>query len=386
MTLQRFSLRNFRNLESLDCELGPRFTVFWGSNGAGKTNILEALYFLSTLRSFRVSEQSLLIKNRESVSRLASRRLEPQSQLHDDLKITLTRGERGARKSIYLNDKHQKSAAQVYGRLPAILFTPEDLGVIRGSPSARRQFLDRVIFAQDRNHITDIQQYEKLLRSRNRLLKQPGVLSRDAALLDTYEEGLATFGARIWARRVQLCEDIRADFSRYFGQIQGEQSASEKVELHYQAKILPEGQNGLPHEPGPRLAQALKEGRPEHVARGSTRVGPHLDDLVFLYDEVKAPNIASQGQLRAMIMAFKVAELDLARRRGHEPLLLLDDVSSEFDPQRNAHLFELISSRVRQCVVTTTDPKFLRIDPLQRQDHHIVQGSIQTAFNDTKNH
>lgn len=378
MTLERFSLRNFRNFQSMDCELGPRFTVFWGHNGAGKTNILEALYFLSTLRSFRVNEQSLLLKTGESVARLASRRLDPHTELHDDLKITLTKGERGTRKSIYLNDKHQKSAAQVYGRLPAILFTPEDLGVIRGSPSSRRQFLDRVIFAQDRNHITDIQQYDKLLRSRNRLLKQTDALQRDAHLLSTYEHGLAQHGAKIWQRRVELCQAIEHDFARYFAQIQGKdprpQDSDPLVRVFYRPRMNIEVPNHLPENAEEQLQRALEEGRREHVMRGSTRVGPHLDDLVFEYQGVSAPNIASQGQLRAMIMAFKVAELDLARRRSQEPLLLLDDVSSEFDPEKNAHLFELISSRVRQCVVTTTDREYLRIDPSLRQDHHIEDG------------
>lgn len=376
MTLQRFSIRNFRNLESIDCELAPRFTVFWGANGAGKTNILEALYFLSTLRSFRVSEQALLIRNGESVTQLASRRLDPHTELHDDLKIKLTRGERGSRKTIYLNDKHQKSAASVYGRLPAILFTPEDLSVIRGSPSSRRQFLDRVIFAQDRNHITDIQQYDKLLRSRNRLLKQPGAVSRDASLFATYEEGLATTGAKIWARRVELCLNIENDFRRYYSQIQGNSESQEPVKLSYQAKATPETPNELPNDPYQLLKEALERGRPEHALRGSTRVGPHLDDLVFLYQDVKAPNIASQGQLRGMILAFKIAELDLAKSRGQEPILLLDDVSSEFDPARNAHLFELISTRVNQCVVTTTDPEFLKIASMHREDHQIVQGRL----------
>lgn len=352
--------------------------MFWGHNGAGKTNILEALYFLSTLRSFRVSEQSLLLKTGEDVARLASRRMDPHTELHDDLKVTLTRGERGTRKSIYLNDKHQKSAAQVYGRLPAILFTPEDLGVIRGSPSARRQFLDRVIFAQDRNHIADIQQYDKLLRSRNRLLKQPDALRNDAHLLSTYEHGLATHGAKIWERRVELCRAIESDFSRYFAQIQGQEGALDDtkslVQVFYRPRMQPEVPNHLPDNAQEQLQEALERGRPEHVMRGSTRVGPHLDDLVFEYQGVSAPNIASQGQLRAMIMAFKVAELDLARRRAQEPILLLDDVSSEFDPEKNAHLFELISSRVRQCVVTTTDREYLRIDPNLRQDHHIQDG------------
>lgn len=377
MSLQRFSIRNFRNLESLDCELAPRFTVFWGANGAGKTNILEALYFLSTLRSFRVSEQALLIRNGESLTQLASRRLDPHTELHDDLKIKLTKGERGSRKTIYLNDKHQKSAASVYGRLPAILFTPEDLSVIRGSPSSRRQFLDRVIFAQDRNHITDIQQYDKLLRSRNRLLKQPGAIHKDASLFATYEEGLASIGAKIWARRVDLCLNIEADFRRYYAQIQGTKVEDQAVELSYQAKAAPDVPNQLPKDPYALLKQELEEHRAEHALRGSTRVGPHLDDLVFLYEGVKAPNIASQGQLRGMVLAFKVAELDLAKSRGQEPILLLDDVSSEFDPTRNAHLFELISTRVNQCVVTTTDPDFLKIAAADREDHQIFQGRLK---------
>lgn len=383
MQLQRLSLRNFRNFEQVDCAIAPRFTVFWGENGAGKTNLLEAIYFLSTLRSFRVSEQSLLIRGEESEAQLASRCLDQRSELHDDLRVNLRRNERGTRKSIYLNQKAQKSALSVYGRLPTILFTPEDLGVIRGSPSQRRQFMDRVLFAQDRNHIADIQHYEKLLRSRNRLLKEArSPNNRHDALFSTYEEGMATVGARIWQRRVQLIQELQQDYQNDYQRIQGPGTSPEaqrSIELRYHSKLAPEGSCELPEAPEEQLKIALKEGRAEHILRGSTRCGPHLDDLLFFYEGKKAPQIASQGQLRAMVLAFKIAELELARRRGQSSILLLDDVSSEFDPLRNEHLFDLIAERVEQCIVTTTDPQFLRIAANQRRDHQIRNGSIAVS-------
>lgn len=383
MQLQRLSLRNFRNFEELDCAIAPRFTVFWGENGAGKTNLLEAIYFLSTLRSFRVSEQSLLIRGEQSEAQLASRCLDLQSELHDDLRISLRKNERGTRKSIQLNQKTQKSALSVYGRLPTILFTPEDLGVIRGSPSQRRQFMDRVLFAQDRNHIADIQHYEKLLRSRNRLLKEARSRSSSHdALFSTYEEGMATVGARIWQRRVELIQQLQEDYQKDYQQIQGSSAqGTRKVELHYQSKLAPEAASqAISEDPEECLKTAFKEQRSEHILRGSTRCGPHLDDLLFIYEGKKAPQIASQGQLRAMVLAFKIAELELARRRGQASILLLDDVSSEFDPQRNEHLFGLIAERVEQCIVTTTDPKFLRIAADQRSDHQVLAGTISPSI------
>lgn len=399
MHLKRLELVDFRNFESAQVEFGPRFTVLHGHNGAGKSNILEALYLLSTLRSFRGADLKMMMRRGASASRVELHAHDPHLDVPTQLSVRMDQGARATRRTARIDGKLIRSAAQFYGRVRAVLFTPEDLAVLRGSPTGRRQFLDRVLFARDRTHIADVQAYEKLLRSRNRVLKElyaAGDLSGRGAggdLLGSYEAGLASYGAKIWRRRKELVQDIRPGFCAAFEQIHGPALA---CSIDYRARI----EEQFPGAPGTtlddcehRLAEALESRRADDLRRGSTTIGPHRDELEVGLDGALAANFASQGQTRALVLAFKIAELREARRRassplteasslpkrsdGAAPLLLLDDVSSELDPGRNAQLFETLATEVGQCVLTTTDPKFIHLPPrVGRRELAIEEGRI----------
>ncbi|MGB1698768.1 MAG: DNA replication/repair protein RecF, partial [Nannocystaceae bacterium] len=208
MELRELQLAQYRNLAEATLPLDARFTVIWGENGAGKTNLLEALYLISTFRSFRSSDQRVLLRagHREALAKLTA--FDPQLGLPSTFEVRIVQHERSTRKTGTVDGKRVAAAKDFYGRVRAILFTPEDLGMLRGSPSGRRQFLDRVIFAQDRAHIGDIQDYEKTVRSRNKVLKaQAGThAGSQAPLLDSYDQGIAEIGARIWRRRAAVIE------------------------------------------------------------------------------------------------------------------------------------------------------------------------------------
>ena len=160
MQLLRLQARDFRNLEQVEIEFSPRFTVLHGHNGAGKTNVLEALYLISTVRSFRSAELGPLVRHDMGQARVEVTGRVPGLGVTSSLCVALQRGTRSTRRTAMADGKVIRSGAKFYGRLPAILFTPEDLGVLRGSPGGRRRFLDRVLFARDRAHISDIQTYE----------------------------------------------------------------------------------------------------------------------------------------------------------------------------------------------------------------------------------
>lgn len=356
MLLHHLSLREFRNFAAADLDFGERFTVLHGPNGVGKTNVLEALYLVATLRSFRSPDLGPLIRHGASEARVEVSGQDLSLGLGTRLAVHLTRTARQTRRLALADGKTVRSGPDFYGRLRAILFTPEDLAVLRGSPTGRRQFLDRALFARDRAHLADIADYEKLLRSRNRVLRgeDAGIpKAQQDALLDAYDAGLAASGARIWLRRERLLTDLRAAFAETFAQIHGRHL---EVSLTYASKL------GVPAGDDPQavLLDALRAARRHDLVRGTTTVGPHRDDFEVRLDGQGAADFASQGQARALILAFKIAELQDARARsGEAPILLLDDVSSELDPQRSAQLFAALLREAGQCVLTTTAPHFI---------------------------
>lgn len=358
MQLQHLSLREFRNFAAAEVDFGARFTVLFGPNGVGKTNILEALYLVATLRSFRSADLGPLVRHDASEARVEVVGHDHQLGLRTRLAVHLTRTARQTRRTALADGKTVRSGPDFYGRLRAILFTPEDLGVLRGSPTGRRQFLDRALFARDRAHIADIGDYDKLLRSRNRVLRGDDASvspTQQDGLLDAYDAGLAATGARIWVRRERLLADLRGAFAEAFAQIHGRHL---DVALNYLAKLGPTA--SAADDPQAQLSAALRSVRRHDLMRGTTTVGPHRDDFEVLLDRQDAGVFASQGQARALILAFKIAELQDARARaGEAPVLLLDDVSSELDPQRSAQLFEALLREAGQCVLTTTAPHFI---------------------------
>ncbi|HRI06161.1 MAG TPA: DNA replication/repair protein RecF [Nannocystaceae bacterium] len=374
MLIERLTVQDFRNFAAAELELGGRFTVLFGENGAGKTNLIEALYLVSTLRSFRVSELAPLLRHGADEARVELRGVDPALDLHTRLAVHLVRSERSLRRVALADGKVVRSATDFYGRARAILFTPEDLGVLRGSPGGRRNFLDRVLFARDRAHIGDIQSYEKLLRSRNHVLKSEGNRASRDHLLETYEIGLAAAGARIWIRRERLLRELRPYFVAVFSQIHG---AGRETSLAYDARL-----GEVPEDERERaLLEAHVRRRSDDLIRGTTTTGPHRDDFVVRLDDQTVGDFASQGQTRALVLAFKIAELRAARDLcGEPPLLLLDDVSSELDPTRNAQLFRALTEDAGQCVLTTTAPDFVRLgDAAETAYVEVVGGTLRVV-------
>jgi DNA replication and repair protein RecF len=385
MQLERLSLADFRNFAAEPpsaLEFHERFTVLHGQNGAGKTNILEAIYLVSTLRSFRTTELGAMLRRGCEHARVEVQAFDDVAKLSSKLEVRLDRHARAVRRTMRIDGKAVRGAADFYGRIQAILFTPEDLAILRGAPSARRQFLDRVLFARERGHIGDVQVYEKLLRSRNRVLKTDFAPIECDRMLDTYDHQLAEVGARIWTRRATLVAELHEPFTRAFAQIHDREAdgavqvAELAAELTYVSRLDPSASVAA-HERRAALTEALAGQRKRDLLAGRTTVGPHLDDLQVTLDGARAGEFASQGQTRALVLAFKIAELRAARERsGRAPLLLLDDVSSELDPIRTARLFEVLAAEVGQCVLTTTTPRYLDLGRASRSEIEVRDGRL----------
>jgi DNA replication and repair protein RecF len=361
--------RGVRNLEPLVLEPAPRFNVFHGDNGQGKTNLLEAIYVAAALRSFRTSKLADLLRFGETAARLAAR--VERAGLERLYEVVIEPHGRRVR----MDGKTVRPLARYFGAFNVVLFAPEDLQLPRGAPSERRRFLDRAVFNRRGDYMPLAQDYEKVLKSRNALLrdiaegKRPATTSGD--MLAVYDEQLAGLAARIVSARLAYVDELRARFQGAFDAIS---RSGIPVDITY--RTVPEVAASAPADRPELYLRLLASSRAADLARGSSNVGPHRDDLGFELGGHEAGAFASQGQLRALVLAWKTAEMDLlASVHGEDPILLLDDVSSELDPHRNEYLFDFLGQRANQCFITTTHPSFVLVSG-ERVDYEVRQGRI----------
>jgi DNA replication and repair protein RecF len=363
MLVQAVSLHQFRNLATVTLEPSPGFNVFSGDNGQGKTNLLEALYLVGTLRSFRTTHGDEMPRFGEPTAQVKAR-VEKQG-LERTYEVSLRPGGRDVR----LDGKRPRDLSEYFGGFNVVLFAPEDLRVPRGNPAGRRRFLDRSVFNRDVTFLAAAQKYARVLKSRNALLREHHV---NTTLLDVYDEQLAQIGDDIVRRRKAYLTELAPRFAEAFIAIT---RAGLGARLAYQVHGQAPGQESAEFA-GVPLAEALAASRSKDLRRRQTTVGPHVDDVEFLLDERPARAFASQGQLRALVLAWKTAEMRLLREAlGDAPVLLLDDVSSELDSSRNEFLFAFLREIDCQCFVTTTHPKHVLASE-NRLDFQVVSGRV----------
>jgi DNA replication and repair protein RecF len=365
-------LSGVRNLEATVLEPGERFNVFHGDNGQGKTNLLEAVYVLCTLRSFRAQRLADIIHVDREGAHLAAQ--VAREGLERRYELAVSRGSRTVR----LDGKSVRPIARYFGDFNVVLFAPEDLQVPRGSPAERRRFLDRAVFNRDASYLGDVQAYEKVLRSRNALLRDlAGRVGGSAELLGVYDDQLAAHGARVTRARADFVAEVRPRLQAAYEAIT---HAGLAVDVTYQVADELAGPVAAGADPpalAGALAELLRSRRPRDLARGATSAGPHRDDLGFSLEGRGVQSFASQGQLRALVLAWKTAELDLlAEAHGVAPILLLDDVSSELDPARNEYLFDFLRGRDNQCFITTTHPGHVLL-AADRVDYELRSGAVK---------
>ncbi len=383
MYLTRLSLTNFRNYVRLSLDVPPGPILLRSDNAQGKTNLLEAIYFLATTRSaFARAERQLVNWQAMERDMLPFARLEAQvhrNRKQSRIDITLLPGETGTiRKEMRVNGV-KKRALDVIGQLNTVIFLPEDIELITGSPSMRRRYLDATLCQIDPAYCRSLAVYNKVLTQRNALLKQLAERGSSETLgrrgedqLLFWDEQVAEQGAFLIKRRQEAIAELdQLGRNRY--RLLGDQS--EILRLHYAPSFDPQHrplldyqrplslEELLPSEQvQPGLSQIteafkthLRQARREEIARGVTVVGPHRDDLHFTVDGVDMTLYGSRGQQRTTALALKLAEVDLMRQTtGESPLLLLDDVMSELDAKRRARVMAMVDG-VEQAFLTTTD-------------------------------
>lgn len=361
--LERLSVRAFRNLESIDVEFSTRLNVFHGDNGQGKTNLLEAIYALCTSKSFRTSAFSDLLAFGAPEDAVASVRGSfSEDGFPREQSLGLAQGKRLAR----VDGKRPKSLADYARRSPVVVFYPGELTLTMGPSRERRRLLDRVGFFLSPSYATDLESFGSALRSRQKVLETRGIHATD---LDHWEALCVTHGLAVTEARTRVAEALTAHTLSTFGSV-----AAPGLRLSMEYKPA------APLDRETYTARLAAE-RPRDLRRGSAATGPHRDDLALALAGAPARLVASQGQHRALVLSLKAAEMAAIRAaRGTEPILLLDDVSSELDPARTESYFQFLAGRTNQVFLTTTRagliPQELAAEGHTRNDFAVRAGQL----------
>ena len=351
MKLQQIELRQFRNIQHQSLSLQSGLNVFRGANGQGKTNLIEAIYLLTHGRSFRTNDNSALVQHGDYQGTSLTATIEKKGLSHD-LAVKILAGRKKT-------SCHQKaiSSAQLKKNFPSVLFSPESLLVVKESAQHRRALVDDLALAIFPSYSQFFDDCRKLLKQKNALLKQirDGIIDRDKGhrLFHNVTELFFKKSAKVIHRRIQLIREILPIFQEEFSAIMGDSLL--EIEMNY----LISGQSALgmnEEEVLNALYNRFEQLKSKEYQLGISLIGPHKHDVQFIFNGQEARIFCSQGQQRAIILAFKMAHIRLHyAAHGVYPVLLLDDVLSELDRQKQDRFLDYLMATGSQIFLTTTD-------------------------------
>ena len=333
MILERLSIINYKNIKEATLELSPKINCFIGHNGAGKTNVLDAVYFLSFCHSAQTTQDSLVINHDEAFFMLEGT-YDSKLMIHCAMK-------RGAKKVFKRDKKAYQRLSEHIGLIPIVMISPADSYLIEGSSEERRKLMDVVIAQLDRSYIEALNRYNKALQQRNALLKMEDS-EPDPELLTLWEEQMAREGEKIYAKRNEFVEHIIPLFQEFYETISG---GHEKVSLNYTSHC----------QRGP-LLEVIQRDRFKDRAVGYSLHGIHRDDLEITIDGHAMRREGSQGQQKTFVIALKLAMHHLLKSNDSCPILLLDDIFDKLDSQRVEQIVKLVASnQFGQIFITDTN-------------------------------
>jgi DNA replication and repair protein RecF len=370
MYVERLELVDFRNHPAIEFDLSPGPSVLAGPNGVGKTNVLEAIGYLATLGSHRPGPESSLVRVGASAAIVRAAVVREGRKVLVDLEIRPGAGLRAR-----VNRAPLPRARDALGIVRATLFAPEDLALVRGDPDERRRFLDTLAVQRLPRYLAIRQDYDRVLRQRNTLLRSAGgraPAGPGLATLDVWDEKLASAGAELWAERLRLIELIRTPVERSYQDLAAQ---PDPVRMVYVSSVI--GDETVEPEPS-RLARALRErllaDRTRELERGVTLFGPHRDELALYLRELPARTHASHGEAWSLALALRLGAHRLLASEGEEPMLLLDHVFAELDRRRRERLADLALT-VEQAVITASVPDELPLQ-LKATMFHVKPGNV----------
>ena len=370
MRLERLEVVDFRNHDRASVELPAGVSALVGPNGVGKTNLLEAVGYLATLGSHRVGQDAALIRAGCSSAVIRAALQRAGRRLLVDLELRPGSGVRGR-----VNGAPVPRARDLLGVVRATVFAPEDLGLVRGDPEERRRFLDTLATQRLPRYHGSRQDYDRVLRQRNTLLRSAGGRLPASALatLEVWDEKLASAGAEIWSERLRLVAALTPRVELAYQRLAGR---DDEVDVAYVSSVA--GTAGLDPDPV-KLVKALRErlvaDRAREVDRGVTLSGPHRDDLSLGLRGLPARTHASHGEAWSLALALRLGSHQLLAEEGEEPVLLMDDVFAELDRQRRDRVAEAALA-AEQTIVTAAVPEELPPE-LNASVFHVEPGSVQ---------
>jgi DNA replication and repair protein RecF len=331
MYLTRFYCQNFRCLAELDFEPSAGINVICGHNAQGKTSLLEGILFAATSKSHRTNNEQELVRHGENGFRLSA------TAKRCDREVTLEAFWYEGIKRFRVNGVAQTRMSDILGKLSAVLFSPEDIGLVKGAGTSRRRFVDMELAQILPEYLNALQRYRHALRQRNELLRHT---SPDPELLDIWDHQLGEHGTVLVRERTFFLRQLAEHAADVYGEI----ASGELLAIDYASDVGPE------HS----ILEVLGRSRSADIRRQTTLHGPHRDDVDIAVAGQPARNYGSQGQQKTVALALKLAVVHLIKERTNEyPLLMLDEVLSELDEKRSRQLFKAVPAEV-QCLLTTT--------------------------------
>lgn len=361
MFIKSLSIKGFRNLSplklSFESEVGVH--AFIGANGQGKTNILEAIYLCCLSKSFRSRVTSDLVGFNED---FLSIRCQTEK---NELEVIITA--KPVQKALKINGV-KKQARDFVGQLKVVFFSPDDLSHMSFSPKLRRRYLDVLLSQLDMRYLDELMAYQTATTQRNSLLKMIRDGRAKKQELDFWDEKLATLGTSITRSREALLGQLEDMVNRHYRAIS---TSEDNLKIIYQS----EGRGATSNE----LLELYQKSHARDIATGQTHLGPHRDDLEFLLNDHDMAQFSSRGEWRSLVLALKFAEIDLIKEKtGEHPILLLDDVFSELDAERQKYLFHAAGQS--QTFITTTHKEFIEALPASHRVYWVEGGKVKSEI------
>lgn len=334
MIIKSLELSNFRNYGFLDLTFDKGTNILYGDNAQGKTNILEAIYLCATTKSHRGTKDRDIVNFNEEEAHIRAYLEKKEEEIRIDMHLRKNKS-----KGVAIDGTRIKKAAELLGIMNVVFFSPEDLSIIKNGPAERRRFMDMELCQLDASYLYRLNQYNRIVNQRNRLLKDMWGNSSMRDMLSVWDEQLANFGEKIIERRVLFAGQLNEIIAGIHHRLSG---GREQLQIVYEPDVAPG-----------RLAERLAACQERDIRLKMTSAGPHRDDFAFLADGIDIRKFGSQGQQRTAALSLKLSEIELVKKVTNDtPVLLLDDVLSELDSSRQNYLLNSIGEI--QTIITCT--------------------------------